>query len=190
MNGLTSRPVRRATFPKSSHKLKNTPFLLPAKNILGIGYVNRLGMLDTARAIEKLGAIGSARRFIQRVGQILRYGMDAGYNQYDVTVGLIRAIARPFERHRSYLQDKKRIGQILRAIDAYGGYPQTGAAFSLAPLLMVRPGELVKGKMAGNRLGCQRMAYPGRIHEDEAQAYCAIMQAGSCGSGGVETLYR
>lgn len=111
-----------------------------------IGNVNRQDVLDTARAIEKLGAIESARRFIQRVGQILRYGMDSGYNQYDVTVGLIRVIAKPVEAHRSYLQDKTRIGQFLRTIDAYGGYQQTRAALSLAPLLMVRPGELVKAK--------------------------------------------
>lgn len=109
-----------------------------------IAEVTRQDILDVARAIEKLGAAESSRRFIQRTGQVLRYGMDAGYNQYDVTVGLVRAIAKPVEKHRSFLRDKVRIGQFLRAIDAYGGYPQTRAALALAPMLVLRPGELVK----------------------------------------------
>lgn len=65
-----------------------------------------------ARVIEKSGALESAKRFVQRVGQILLYGMDAGYNDYDVTVGLVKALAKPVAGHRAYLQDTKRIGEL------------------------------------------------------------------------------
>lgn len=96
--------------------------------------------------MKKSGAIESAHRFIQRVGQVLRYGMNAGYCRYDVTSGLQAAIAKPPVKHMSFTTDKKRIGQLLRAIAAYGGYPQMRAALALAPLLMVRPGELARAE--------------------------------------------
>jgi integrase len=38
--------------------------------------------------------------------------------------------------------DPKKVGELLRAIHAYSGQPATEAAFKLAPLLFVRPGEL------------------------------------------------
>lgn len=121
-------------------------YAIPAFGKKNIDDLVRGDVLEVARLIEKSGAIESAHRFIQRVGQILRYGLNAGYNRYDVTSGLQSAIARPTEGHRAFITNKVRIAQLLRAIDAYGGYPQTRAALSLAPLLILRPGELVRSE--------------------------------------------
>jgi hypothetical protein len=46
------------------------------------------------------------------------------------------------------ISDKKRIGELLRAIDAYGGFLPVKCSLSLAPLLFVRPGELQKAEWA------------------------------------------
>ncbi len=48
----------------------------------------------------------------------------------------------PKVTHRAALTTPKEAGELLRAIDAYSGYPVTHAALRLAPYVFVRPGEL------------------------------------------------
>ncbi|TXH67317.1 MAG: integrase, partial [Thiothrix sp.] len=46
------------------------------------------------------------------------------------------------KQHRATVTDPNKIGNILRAIDAYHGYFATLCALKLAPMLMLRPSEL------------------------------------------------
>lgn len=155
-DSLTFEKVANEWFEKQTHSLSSKylekvvaqikKYAFPAFGSKNVAEIDRQDILATARRIEGTGAIESAHRFIQRVGQILRYSINAGYSKYDVTVGLQEAIARPEERHRTFTTDKTRIGQLLLAIQSYGGYPQTKAALSLATMLMVRPGELSRAE--------------------------------------------
>jgi len=49
-------------------------------------------------------------------------------------------------KHHSAITDPAKIGQLLRAIDTYGGSHAVCSAFKLAPMLFVRPGELRKAQ--------------------------------------------
>lgn len=60
----------------------------------------------------------------------------------DVSADLRGALAPVVTRNRAAITDPLRIGDLLRAIDAYRGQPATEAALKLAPLTFVRPGEL------------------------------------------------
>jgi len=51
-------------------------------------------------------------------------------------------------RHIPAITDPQRVGELLRAIESYKGMPITRAAFQLAPLVFVRPGELRKAEWA------------------------------------------
>jgi integrase len=50
------------------------------------------------------------------------------------------------EKHHASIIEPKRIGALLRAIDAYEGFFATKCALRLAPLVFVRPGELRKAQ--------------------------------------------
>src|SRR3546814_16248904 len=60
----------------------------------------------------------------------------------DVSADLRGALIVPKVTHRAAITTPKEAGELLRAIDAYSGYPVTHAALRLAPYEFVRPGEL------------------------------------------------
>jgi integrase len=100
------------------------------------------GDLQTMRRVESRGAIETAHRELQSVGQVFRYAVATGRAERDPTRDL-RGALRPFlTRHMPAITDPKRVGDLLRAIHVYEGMPVTRAALRLAPLVFVRPGEL------------------------------------------------
>ncbi|MCC8193843.1 MAG: integrase arm-type DNA-binding domain-containing protein [Deltaproteobacteria bacterium] len=103
-------------------------------------------ILTVARQIEESGAVETAHRLIQLCGQIFRYGIATARVKYDITQGLHGALPKVTVKHMATITDKKRIGELLRAIDAYGGFLPVKCALRLAPLLFVRPGELQKAE--------------------------------------------
>jgi len=103
-------------------------------------------ILKAARHIEERGAVDTAHRLVQLCGQLFRYGVATGRVKYDITSGLHGALPKVSVRHMAAITDRKRIGELLRAIDAYGGFLSVKCALRLAPLLFVRPGELQKAE--------------------------------------------
>jgi integrase len=99
-------------------------------------------ILQTMRRVESRGAVETAHRELQSVGQVFRYAVATGRAERDPTRDL-RGALRPFlTRHMPAITDPKRVGDLLRAIHVYEGMPVTRAALRLAPLVFVRPGEL------------------------------------------------
>ena len=111
-----------------------------------ISEVEPSDILKAARHIEESGAVETAHRLVQLCGQLLRYGIATGRLKYDITQGLHGALPKVTVQHMATITDKKRIGELLRAIDAYGGFMPIKCALRLAPLLFVRPGELQKAE--------------------------------------------
>ena len=52
------------------------------------------------------------------------------------------ALKRPDTKHFPAIIDPKRLGELLRACDTYAAMPVVRAALKLAPMLLLRPGEL------------------------------------------------
>lgn len=122
--------------------------IFPVVGAKPIAEVEPTDILDAARRVEQTGAIETAHRLIQICGQVFRYAIATGRTKYDVSTGLHAALPKVNVKHMAALTDKKRIGQLLRAIDAYGGFFPMRCALRLAPLLFVRPGELQKAEWA------------------------------------------
>ena len=103
-------------------------------------------LLSVLRRIESRGAAETAHRAVQNCGPVFRYAIATGRAERDPT-GDIRGVRPPRkERHHASIIDPKRIGELLRAIDAYAGFFVTKCALRLAPLVFVRPGELRRAR--------------------------------------------
>lgn len=99
-------------------------------------------LLTVIRRIEARGAVETARRDLQKCGQILRYAIATGRADRNVAVDLQGAVAPPKKRHFASIHEPNEIGALLRAIDGYQGSLITRSALKVAPLTFVRPGEL------------------------------------------------
>lgn len=101
-------------------------------------------LLAALRRIESRGAVETAHRAKQICGLVFRFAVATGRAERDPTGDLKGALAKPKQRHHASITDPKRVGALLRAIDAYEGSFTTKCALRLAPLVFVRPGELRK----------------------------------------------
>jgi len=99
-------------------------------------------LLAVLRRIESRGALESAKRALQKCGEVFRYGVATGRCERDPSGDLKGALAPQPKRHFATLTDAKQIAGLLRAIDGYSGQFVTICALRLAPLVFVRPGEL------------------------------------------------
>jgi integrase len=99
-------------------------------------------VLELVRRLEARGKHETAHRTKQRIGQVLRYAIATGRAERDVTADLRGALTPIKVTNHAAVTEPTRVGELLRAIDAYSGQPTVEAALKLAPLLFVRPGEL------------------------------------------------
>lgn len=99
-------------------------------------------LLATIQRIESRGAVETARRDLQKCGQIFAYAVATGRAQMNIALNLRGAIAPPKKRHFASIHEPAEIGALLRAIEGYKGSLITRCALKLAPLTFVRPGEL------------------------------------------------
>lgn len=109
---------------------------------LPIGDVAAPKLLEVLRRIEARGTIETAHRVKDACGQVFRYGIAAGLCERDSSADLRDALKPVNTKHMAAVTEPKKAGELLRAIDAYTGFPATCAALQLAPLLFQRPGNL------------------------------------------------
>jgi integrase len=107
-----------------------------------VSEVSPADVLEVLRRIEKRGALETAHRIHQNVGQVFRYAIATGRVTIDPSAALKGALQPARETHHAAITDPKAVGGLMRAIEDYGGAPVTKAALKLAPMLFVRPGEL------------------------------------------------
>ena len=132
-------------------------------------------LLAVLRRIESRGALETAHRAMQNCGQVFRYAVATGRAERDPTGDLRGALPPPKEKHHASIIEPKRIGELLRAIDAYEGFFATKCALRLAPLVFVRPGELRKAQWPEIDLEKAEWRIPGRADEDARAAHRAAV---------------
>jgi integrase len=99
-------------------------------------------LLAVLRRMESRGVLETARRQLQKVGQILRYGIATGKAERDISRDLRGALPPSTQKHHASITDPSAVGGLLRALDGYQGTFATCCALRLAPYLFLRPGEL------------------------------------------------
>lgn len=99
-------------------------------------------ILNVMRRVEGRGAIETAHRELQVVGQVLRYAVATGRAERDASADLKGAL-RPFTTtHMPAITEPQRVGALMRAIDGYEGTFPVRCALQLVALTFVRSGEL------------------------------------------------
>lgn len=99
-------------------------------------------LLATLRKVEERGAVETADRGLMLARQVWRYGVATGRVGRDITGDLKGALSPYRGKHFAAITEPVKLGELLRAIQAYKGGPIVRAALQLAPLLFQRPGEL------------------------------------------------
>jgi len=99
-------------------------------------------LLAVLRRVEARGRHETAHRVRALAGRVLRYAVATGRAQYDVAADLRDALAPVKSHNFASVTEPVRVGELMRAIHRYSGYPVTALALKLAPLVFVRPGEL------------------------------------------------
>ncbi|MBW7931102.1 MAG: integrase arm-type DNA-binding domain-containing protein [Gammaproteobacteria bacterium] len=118
-------------------------------------------ILACLRRIEGRGAIETAHRAHQNVGQILRYAVATERATGDVSCDLRGALPPWKPQHFPSITEPAAVGGLLRAIDAHRGTFQVSCALRLAPLVFLRPGELRRGEWTEIDLGAAEWRIPG-----------------------------
>lgn len=129
-----------------SHKTRTqrllTRDLFPWIGKLPVTDIEAPVLLETARRIEKRGAIETAHRAIGIAGQIFRYAVATGKAKRDPTGDLRGALQSPTKTNFAAVTEPAAVGALLRQLDGYEGTLPVKIAIQLAPLVFVRPGEL------------------------------------------------
>jgi Arm DNA-binding domain len=100
-------------------------------------------ILACLRIVEGRGAIETAHRTLQIVGQVFRYAVATGRVDRDITPDLRGALPPAKGDNFASITDPKQAGALLRAIDGYtGSFIVKSALQNLPPWYFVRPGEL------------------------------------------------
>ncbi len=105
-------------------------------------------VLRVLRRVEDRGAAEAGHRIRQHCSAVFRYAVASGYADRDPTQDLRGALLPTKPKHYASITDAKKIGELLRAIDAYKGQLVTRCALTLTALTFVRPGELRKAEWA------------------------------------------
>ena len=99
-------------------------------------------ILKALRRVEHRGAIETAHRELQVIGQVFRYAVATGRADRDASADLNGAL-RPFTTtHMPAITEPQRVGALMRAIDGYEGTFVVRCALQLVALTFVRSGEL------------------------------------------------
>jgi integrase len=104
-------------------------------------------LLGVLRRIEARGVRETVRRARQDCDQVFLFAIAAGRCKRNPAAGLSRALAPKKKTvHFPAVTDARNFGELLRTMEGYKGSFTVCSALRLAPLLVVRPGELRKAK--------------------------------------------
>lgn len=99
-------------------------------------------LLLMLRKMEGKGRYETAKRLRSTCSQIFRYAIATARAERDVAADLRGALIVSKPVHRAAITTPLAAGELLRAIEAFEGHPNTLAALRLLPHVFVRPGEL------------------------------------------------
>jgi len=99
-------------------------------------------LLKVLRRIEERGVVETAHRALENCGQIFRYAVATGRAVSNPARDLKDALRKPVVQHFPAITSPARFGDLLRACDGYRGTHVVRTALKLAPMVLLRPGEL------------------------------------------------
>ena len=127
---------------RKQYKSRLENILFPAIGDIPIAELKRTEILDCLRKLEAKGHIDTAHRVATIASQVCRYARDCGLVDYDVADNLTSALSKVDHTPRAALTDPKEIGELLRAIEDYGGFDSIRYCLQIMPYVFTRSWEL------------------------------------------------
>jgi integrase len=118
-------------------------------------------LLACLQRIVDRGAVETAHRTLNYLVEIYRWAIPRNLVDRNVAADLLGTLPAASGRNFPTLTDPERIGELLRAIDAYHGSYITRYALQIAPLVFTRPSELRKALWTEIDLDQALWAVPG-----------------------------
>jgi integrase len=146
-----SRVLAPVTLEKGRSFLER--FILPRLGARPIGQVTVKELYGTLALIEARGTFETCLRTKQWCGKVWRFAVVTGRAARDITPDLRGAFAPVRATNHAAIVEPARIGDLLRAIEVYGGQATTRLALKLAPYVFVRPTELRRAEWREFDLG-------------------------------------
>lgn len=107
-----------------------------------IAEISAPDILAVLRRIEGRGTLDTAHRAGGNCSQVFRYAIATGRAERDPVPDLRGALPPARGGNFASITDPSKVGELLRAMDAFEGTFVVQSALRLAPLVFVRPGEL------------------------------------------------
>ena len=111
-----------------------------------IAEVTAVQLLEVLRRIEARGAVSTAHRIKQIIGQVFRYAIATGSASRDPSADLRGALAPERERHFGAITKPSDVVGLMRAIAGYQGSFIVRCALRFTALTFARPGEIRKAE--------------------------------------------
>ena len=105
-------------------------------------------VLDACRIVEKRGTLETAHRVRELCSSVFCFAISEGRDLRDPCQDIRGALQRPECNHFAAITNPTELAGLLGSIEVYGGTFVVRCALKLAPMLMVRPGELRKAEWA------------------------------------------
>ncbi|OJB36088.1 integrase [Burkholderia ubonensis] len=99
-------------------------------------------ILAVLKRIDSRGARFTAHRVRSEISRVFRFAIKEGHCKADPARDLVDAILPAQTTHFASITEPAKVGEMLRAFDAFSGTFPVLCALKLAPMLFVRPGEL------------------------------------------------
>ena len=119
-----------------------TKDLLPVLGPLPAGQITAPDLLKVLRTIEARGVTYTPHRARELAGRVFRFGVAIGWCERDIAADLNGALIAHKQKHQPAVTTPTELAGLLRALHGYTGTFVVVCALRLAPMLLVRPGEL------------------------------------------------
>ncbi len=140
--------------PWSERHLARVKFILendlkPHVGHMPVGEIRPLDFMRALRAVEKRGALQTITKVRGVADAVMGFAVGHGLAETNTARDIKLSLfdSAPVQHHAT-ITDPVQIGAVLRNIRAYSGYAVVRLALELAPMLMLRPGELRSARWA------------------------------------------
>ena len=117
-------------------------------------------ILKCLRRVESRGALETAHRIKQTIGQVFRYAVATGKAKRDQTADLKGALPPVKQNHFAAITEAKQIGELLRGCWGYNGEYTVQSALKLSAFLFARPNEIRRMEWVDLDLDASRWTVP------------------------------
>lgn len=116
--------------------------LYPRLGRRSIGEIEPSELLEVCQDIQARGTVETARRVCKIASGVLSLAVVEGWAKRNFYKEVLDQLSKPRKRNFAAITDPRELRGLLNAIDNYHGTFVVKCALQLAPMLLLRPGEL------------------------------------------------